>query len=737
MATWYVDLEGSAGAGDGTSFADRSSALATIVNASAAGDTIRVKQTTPTSIGSATWTKNGNIVGSATLTKEIYNDGAWTAATNVTCAATTSTSVRKQGASSASFVFATAFTTGRAAHYAVGGTQDYSGYTKVSFWLRTTVAITNASIYQIKLCSDAGGTTAVDTLTLPAMYIPINSFIPIVLDNGGALGSSIQSVALYTTADPGTPTLYIDNMFATNDVTLRTLISTDSVGQVAVGSGWHAIRAITNGGDIEIDVAPSSAISAVPKGYPGETGSYTTYVSDGVFPSGLSYQTATTTYLFSFTKAGTDGSPVTISGGWNATDMSTRTGLTHVNNQNMQGRGMIMSGVYQVLENFILSHTGGNTLAFNANNLSFNNIFIVGNAGNNSIVIGTRTFQTMTNCYGAHGGAGLTSGVRVSTWSGCVATNNASFGMNGWGTASTVTSCSGVNNNDSAFYSITTDNTVFTDCVAINNTYSAEFGDARNITFNNFIALSGSSYAVYFLNGSNINFYNLTTSGNALGGFQAIGSQQFNVYGWNRSEANATNVFADYLNAVVISINENHTPDNHILYFDGGRVQSDTGVRHTATGISWKMQPTSAARDSYYPLKSNIKAIPIKANVEHTASVWVRRDNTGLSMQFVMPDQGVSGLSGMSTSMTGTANTWEQLSLTFTPLEDAVIDFYVGAYGGTTYNGYWDDFSITAASKLDVAEGDYAYPAFGAYATSYPEGSGSPTPTETSYVFAC
>ena len=146
--------------------------------------------------------------------------------------------------------------------------------------------------------------------------------------------------------------------------------------------------------------------------------------------------------------------------------------------------------------------------------------------------------------------------------------------------------------------------------------------------------------------------------------------------------------------------------------------------------------PTSSSVASDYPLIQRIRAVPLKANVEHTVSVWARRDNTGLTFTFGYDDQVISGLSAQSVSMTAAANTWEKLSLTLTPTVDVVIDFYVSVYGGTTYNGWWDDFEVVAASKNEVSSGDYGYPNNGAYVTSYSEGS-SPASTETSYAFAC
>ena len=73
MAVWYVDFEGSAGAGNGTSFADRSSNFVSIVNAAANGDEVRVKASAdPVSIGSCTWTNNSTIAIPSGTTKDIY-----------------------------------------------------------------------------------------------------------------------------------------------------------------------------------------------------------------------------------------------------------------------------------------------------------------------------------------------------------------------------------------------------------------------------------------------------------------------------------------------------------------------------------------------------------------------------------------------------------------------------------------------------------------------------------------
>jgi len=320
MATWYVDLEASFAA-NGNSFATRTSNLAGIVNSSATGgDEVRAMASTAgTAIGGATFTNLSTVTIPANTVKVLYNDGACTAGTNVTAATST---VRKQGATSATFAILAAFTTGNVGYYNTGVTNNLSGYNKICFWFRTTVAIANASIYSIRLCSDASGAVPVNTLQLPAIAIAINTWVPIVLDNGGALSSTVQSVALHVpTTDPGAPTLAIDNLMACNNVTLRTLISKNNAN-----GPWFAIRSITNDAGVDtitIDSGLNSAVATQPaKGFFGTTESTTAYVSDGI-SLGASAAAATTTTVFGFTKTAPAASPISIIGGWDRTNMST------------------------------------------------------------------------------------------------------------------------------------------------------------------------------------------------------------------------------------------------------------------------------------------------------------------------------------------------------------------------------------------------------------------------------
>jgi hypothetical protein len=714
MAIWYVDFEGSAGAGNGTSFANRSSSFASIVNAAANGDEVRVKASSdPVSIGSCTWTKNSTIAIPAGTTKDIYTDGSWTAANaDVTCIADTNVSRRFEGASSASNNVLAAFTTGKIASYNLGSAQDFSAYEKISLTFWSNAAITNASIFYIALCSDTAGDTVVNTLTLPAFAIVANRSVKLLLDNGSPLGSSIQSIAIYATTDPGTRIVYIDNVFATNVLHLGSLISKDS-------GEWFAIRSISNN-TITLGQNYLSPVGTGDKGYYGTTATAETFVSNGI-PTPLVAAAATIHY--SLTKTAVSGSEVLISGGWNRTDMSTRTGVTHISAANALGRTMSVGGGYNIIEYFMISSMESGFIIAGDNH-TVRNCMLVGLNNIGILMSGTRTRLDITDCFFANCGFATVISARLSTISNCRAYNCSGDAFNVSGNFSIVSNCEAKNNTASGFYSSGGGAITVDTFLSENNLFGIEISSLIGGVFRNIIVRNNVSGGVS-ISTVEASFYNLVTGNNGAGGGVAItdggaAGALISLFNFQYNEATVVSALNAYDGVKYISINENDTADNHAIYQETGTIVSDSTTRHTASGISWKLMPTASSVSSNYPLIQRIRAVPLKANIEHTVSVWARRNNTGLTFTFGCDDQGVSGLSAQSVSMTAAANTWEKLSLILVPTIDVVLDFYVSVYGGTTYNGWWDDFEVLAASKNGVASGDYGYANNGVYVTNYP-----------------
>jgi parallel beta-helix repeat protein len=568
MAIWYVDLEGSAGLGNGTSFANRSSALATIVTGAANGDDVRVKASDdPTSIGTCTWTENGSVTIPSGLVKEIYSDGAWTGATNVTATASTVTTLRKEGISSASMAIAAGFVTGKIAYFPLGSTQDFSAYSKISFWFRSSLASIAASTanYRLALCSDTNGDVVVNNLSFPSMQLAANYMNAINLDNGSSLGSSIQSVALYRdTTDPGTVTLIIDNMFATNDIALNTVISNNTTAE------WFSIRSIL-GTNLIIDQG-NLTINVPSKGYPKETITTETFISQGFLIAPVA--TAATVH-FTLSKNATQASPITITGGWDRTSMSTQTSITHVNSRNFLGRFFNITGTWLVIEKFMFSHGDSFIVVSGDNNVirncSASAIYTYGiqNSGVRTNILLENNY--LTNC--SDGGMNIPGRrIRINN---CEFYCNYSYGIFVTDSFFSILSgCIVKNNTTYGFYNVTSGATQFINCSAINS----GFGFSLLRSFNTIMqtCIANSNTIGLATSDSVLDCFNFSTSANSSASVSDEGTVGVNAYfyNWTRSEATPVAGLLDYNNGLYYSINDSNTIDNHIIYTDGGRISS-------------------------------------------------------------------------------------------------------------------------------------------------------------------
>lgn len=328
-ATWQAtaDTNGTVTPRGGSSWSD---AWLTITSGATAariqpGDEIRVSKTPdPVSLGqSATFTDGSqNVVLTTAVTKAIEDasqgtGGAWTVSANVTG---TNNTNRKFESTAATFQPNATFTTGKVAYAAIagGGTQNFSAFQYINFWYRANTS-TNiaANTYKICLCSDTAGDTIVNEINLPASNSN-SSWQCLVLDYGGALGSSIQSVAIHCLIDPGaSPVAFsVNNIFASNgDLSLKTLIGKS-------GDVNYNVQSIS-GTTIKIDSANTAAAG---RGYSGSTATETIYYRvpfDVILSTGT---WATVSENASFTTQRSK-----IIGGWN-TSSGSRDGQTVIAN---------------------------------------------------------------------------------------------------------------------------------------------------------------------------------------------------------------------------------------------------------------------------------------------------------------------------------------------------------------------------------------------------------------------
>lgn len=250
MANFYIDPVAGNDANAGTLAAP----WKTLTNGATApriapGDEIRIKKSdAPAAAGiNATFTNNSSaLILASALTQTIERcENAWTPSANVTATAVSSPKI--EGANAGSLAIAAAFTTGLIAYRDISPI-DISPKTHICFWIRPTSDIA-ANTLAILLDDTSGCVSPVETINIPHI-LKANIWNPVLVPIATPANcTAIVSVGLSANSDPGTVTLYVDNIEAcTTTLNLRTLIGKNdgvwypvySIVGTAVVLGSHA-----------------------------------------------------------------------------------------------------------------------------------------------------------------------------------------------------------------------------------------------------------------------------------------------------------------------------------------------------------------------------------------------------------------------------------------------------------------------------------------------------------------
>jgi len=600
------------------------------------------------SVGNATWTSGGTVkqINNAVvrlaspLTQEIASTGmrttAWTASTNVTTSLNTPT---KEHYVSDSIAISAAFTTGKAAYFATG-TLDLSGYQQVSFWIQqTSGTVSAAGSINLRLCSDTTGDTAVNTINVPARSAT-NTWHVFTVDLGTNLGSSIQSIALYVNTDNGAQTFLLSNIIAckassaADSLTLQSLI-----GKNVTNETFWPIQSI-KGTRVLLDLNAGSAPSAV-VGYYGTSETCTTYKRETIKVG----PTATaSTAVQTIQESGIEGSLITFSGGWDRTAMTTQNLETVVDGVN--GNGFAFSCVSRAYFNLSNVSTYRFNQAVSMTNATFASFYFPAVSGP---ATGSNTLAGISWRFGHLIGSSLPislvlySNVTIDYLVGCNTGTvfNSGFSIKGGTVANTPSGA------------VTTGNVLL---------------KASDVTFNTPLVSALTNLSILYFDNCKINSTTFAT-------------------------------FTAYRDAIIYSSNHDQVAGANRIEMEGGTILSATDQRHTASGISWKIQPTnSTTRNSLRPVILSLAKVACAASSLVTVKAWMRRDNTGLTMRLVCKGGQISGVtSDVVSAMTAAADTWEELTITFTPSVAGVVEIIAEAWGGTTYSGWVDDMTISQA----------------------------------------
>lgn len=653
MATFYLDFENGNDSNNGLSFANRWKTITSGATAArtAPGDTIRImKSSDPVSLGvNGIFTKQSpTITLASAVTANISRcETAWTASANV---ATTTSTTCKEGSLSTAITPATAFTTGILAYLATG-TLDLSAYRNVSFWIRSSI-VNSANVLRLDLCSDTVGAVPVHSITIDTPYTA-NVWKPIVWKNGAALSSNINSIALFAISDPGTPTILLDNIIATNDLHFGSLIGTSSS---ATSQVWYPIMSI-NGTTVTIGNEQNQSVGTNARGWHDTTTTTTAYVRD----------TVRVTSIQTFNESGTDTARITYSGGWNSTDMSTQDGLT-----------------------IVRSDRGINTMTTNTfssaaiSRLSIDRLGVLW--GPVPFSANSSTYLRFTNC----GGYGCNS-----SW---VALSGQYFENFDWisnFSGMTFTSCI-INKAD--IYSNSVGTTILTtneycrikDLTVLNSSTAGWTNNNVAIASNVIIRDSGATAGLRNVGYCEIN--GITTSGNTTAAIVNDGLLEIN----NVSISEAT-----VINSTGVSSTaglSRYSTYSGLQYRNSGiRVESTNAVIHGTTSLSYQHN-VQAINFSDVPIVQSIQPFAVNSSTLVTFKIWVRRTSTSVAGRVRLRGYVTPGVDAdVTATITAAINTWEELSVTCTPTSAGIVMIDLESYSldGNTGTVYFGDATLT------------------------------------------
>ena len=601
---------------------------------------------------------------------------AWVATANVT---TTTSTTTKQGNISDSIAIGAAFTTGLAAYKAFS-TKNLSGYQQLSFFIQQTAGtVASSGQLQLRLCSDNAGVTAVNTFNIPALGA-LNNWHVFTIDIATNLGSSIQSIGLNITSDLGAQTFLLSNIIACKASSSPDSLSlTSLIGKNTTNESWYPIQSI-NGTRIIVDgrLAASPAVSSqggFTKGYYGTSETITTFKRETIKTPP---QSAAANAVHNINEGVSNFSPnIVIEGGYDRTNMNIQNGITFFDGHNGLGYGLNMSS----RSGFGLNRLGfvryDRVLLQNSFFCDVRNFYVIGCTNHFNAPTATQfcRFQNVfCNC----------NNIGMAT----------DFGFN----IHKFTNCYFLSNNLRGTDLGNGNNIIFNNCYWNNNGSSgiiSNAGGGSNNVWNNcnFINNQNEGYRSGH-GGYNETFNNCFTSGNISNGFYSFGGTMY----LNNCMVSETVEFGIYTGSDgrIYSMNLDGVANNHYIYTDFGMIRPQVSVRYNNSGFAWSMAPTSDYRRDNYPLGFPIAKAAVNANNLVIVRAWMRRNSLGLTTRLRVKGGQIAGVPNDITSyMSAAADSWEQVSLSFTPTEVGVVEILAECWGGTTFTAYVDDISIT------------------------------------------
>lgn len=563
-----------------------------------------------------------------------------------------STSTRKYGTRATKFDVSGTFTSGLIGWSTIESGNNFSAYQQVSLLFYTNKALMTPDTLFIALCSDSSGVDIVNDLPIPAIS-GIGKLFPLVLDNNGPLGSNINSIALYSNTNFGSPSLYVNNVVACNAsntqdcITHRTIIGTS--GNIIYPIKWISGAAIApEDQGIAETIIPFAGAS-----YSGTVWAVEPFIN----PTKIIGGGATFVHHI-INDSGDTGSPITYTGGWSKST-NQQVGYSYFDSLTTQGNGISIS-----------------TKGF----VNFENIGLIRYA--TPFSLSAYNNGSMTNCYAS---------IATSTAFDCTNVRN-----------NRINELKLIRNVNALVFSTLCMNNYINGITLLNtNNIGLSFSTyAGNNFFINGSSIGNVSYGINFTNGADNNtLENITTSGNnggiALGNAVNVYLRNCTIYDTNEL---AATISPTYGNGRIFSMNHDNTAGNHKIFYEGGDITYQTGSVHGTEPGAWKMTTSNTTRKQNSPLPLKIAEVAVVPGTPVTITAWVAKSHaTNQGARIVVYPDSTYGVSTEQSATKADDTDWQNLSISFTPSVSGVIPVYAETW-------YINNYANTFIGAITVTQ---------------------------------
>jgi len=597
----------------------------------------------------------------------------WTAVDGTTGRETTNW---QSGYKSARYFKAPNGVSGKLAYVQLNNALDLSGYQQISFrylWDYNNKKTTE-DYFSIRLCSDTSGDTTVHTVPIkPPCGDDTDRWGWYTHDFGTNLNSSIQSIAIHADIESNSDSteIQIDNVIA-----CKAKSSADSLHHGSlIGKGtthmsnWYPILAIVDK-IVLIQNSPyqHDGVADYTRPLLETTETVTTYKRE-CFTNPSFYnndENGEGVFLIALTEN------LTISGGWNTTDMSSQ--------DTNAGTWLGMhTSIYSAIQ------------APSRPGISLSNFGYVRGYQSTEIWGYEEAGGSVTNCQSIIPIFGM-GGLKRTTFTNCK-----------WFSCDPgMADSSSYYNHDSVYKDCTFTNSIVKNYSTIpraSNTYI-------NCTFNQ-VGIEN-SFLINFLY-NHVNYFYSCTFNNVHALIHGEDFQSHNSF-VNCSFNNLIDIFdiTDFDDGMQVDtlpnlsfINYNNTANDHRLYYMNCLVTSDATTTQSGSGYSWKFTALSTTnnktRSAAFPLKFKLAEVYVTANSQVTATIYARRSDNNtddyVALAALAIDNGAIGITtdAKSSALSGSVNTWVQLTLTFTPTISGVATITALMSTSSTSDNVWID----------------------------------------------